>query len=320
MTAPVTVPFQLGCCPDEPRCLLCPPPPRQPESELIKAWVQRYREDLASSRDMVASFFGGPPPSPDLVRATGLPTRVRVRPDLLDRKTAQGLVEAGVTRIELDALALDDRVLSRTGRRYRGALVLEMLGALREWSIEVGIVLAVGLPRSSHEACVDDARTVAPLVDTARLHPVLVLEHTRLRTLHMEQLYQPLSLEQAIGTCAEMVDIFEAEGVAVLRVGVQPGPDGLGHAVAGPRHTAFRQLVEARRTLARLRILLAGTPSGVEVQLRCHPADETRVRGPRNEHIRILRADYRLGELRVQPDDTLARGAYRVEFAASEAR
>ncbi|MCO4745416.1 MAG: radical SAM protein [Proteobacteria bacterium] len=312
------MPFQLGCCPDEPRCVLCPPPPKAPSAEVVEAFVVRYREDRAGDRPLFAAFFGGAPPPDTLIKAAGLPSSIRVRPDLLSRKQAQHLADLGVFRVELDALSFDDRCLKRAGRQYRGALVIDMLEGLRSMGFEVGIVLAPGLPGSTHESCVRDAEVAAPLVDFARLHPVLVLEGSRIRDLHMSQIYRPLELEEAVGTCRAMMDALEAADVEVIRVGVQPVPDGIGRAVAGPRHSSLRQLVESERTLSRLQDLLAGSAPGSSVAVRCAPEDETRARGPLNRNIRTLRADHALAELKIIVDSTLERGAYRLEPLHSE--
>ena len=113
-----------------------------------------------------------------------------------------------------------------------------------------------------------------------------------------------------------MMDVLEAAGVAVIRVGQQPGPDELGRAVAGPAHSSLRELVESRRALDQLQDLMADLPRTARVvAIRCAPADVGRVRGPRNQHVRTLRADHSLDELEVRPDPELPRGTYAVEVA-----
>jgi hypothetical protein len=151
--------------------------------------------------------------------------------------------------------------------------------------------------------------------DTARLHPVLVVHDSRLRDAHRRGAYAPLTIAEAVTACHEALEILETGGVRVLRIGQQATPDGLGRAVAGPRHPSLRELVEARRALRRLRALLEGAPAGGEVEVRCAPADISRARGPRNQHIRALRAEYRLSELRVRPDPDLPRGHYALTEA-----
>ncbi len=316
MSRALLVPLQLGCCPDKPRCALCPPPPAPPDDDLIRALLDHYRAERARPGDIVtASFFGGPPPSPaQLTAAGGAPIHARVRPDLLSRHAARRLVDAGVTAIELDALTLHDGALRAAGRRYTGALVLEMARGLRDLGVRVGVVLAPGLPGTDHDTALSDARRLAPQVDVARIHPVLVLAGARLRQAHLDGLYEPLTLAQAITTCHAMLAIFETHDVKVIRMGMQPGPDGFGRAVAGPAHPALRQLVDARRALEHLRGLVSAQAPrpGDRIVVRCAPADETPTRGPLNRHVRELRAEHQASAVHICPDPTLARGTWRV--------
>lgn len=311
----IVVPVNLGCCPDAPRCILCPPPPAM-DAELVEALVASYARDRAGPGDALeVRFFGGAPPGEDLLDAAGdLPITVRVRPDLLPRAEAERLAARSVHAVELDALTFDDAVLREAGRRYRRALLLEMSRGLAALGLRVGGVLAPGLPRSSHAITLADARTAAASWSFARLHPVLVLDGSGLRTLHEAGRYQPLGLGEAVTACHGALDVLEAAGVEVVRVGLQAGPDGFGRAVAGPRHPGLRELVEARRVLERLRADMAAVPSGSHVTIACAPADETRTRGMYNRNVRTLRAELRLGAVRVSPDPSLARGQFRLHL------
>jgi len=312
----VVAPIQLGCCHEVERCRLCPPAPRWPDGDYVRALVENTRHQRGTE-DVVTAFFGGRPPTDEQLEAAGGHTiAARVRPDLLSRDAADRLRAHGVGEIELDALTFDTPVLRQLRRRYPGERIPTMARALRQAGFQVGMVLGVGLPGSTHESSIADAQRAAELVDTVRLHPVLVLHDTGLKRAHMDGLYSPLSLAQAITTCRAMLDVLEPAGVRVIRVGQQPGPDGLGTAVAGPRHSGFRELVEARRTLDRLRDLLRARRSRGEVVIRCSSADETRTRGPLNQNVRTLRAEFGLQQLVVRADPSLKRGDFIVEEAS----
>ncbi|MCA9572150.1 MAG: hypothetical protein KC656_30130, partial [Myxococcales bacterium] len=139
-----------------------------------------------------------------------------------------------------------------------------------------------------------------------------VLDGSALRELHARRRYTALSLAEALTVCHAQLDVLEAAGVDVVRVGLQPGPDGFGRAVAGPAHPGFRELVEARRTLDRLRAMLVGTPRGAVVTVTCAPADQTRTRGALHANVRTLRAELGLAALQVAEDPALARGTWRI--------
>jgi histone acetyltransferase (RNA polymerase elongator complex component) len=181
------------------------------------------------------------------VRAAGRPFVARVRPDLLTRAGQAALADGGALGIELDALTFSDPALRRCGRAHRARLVDQQLEGIRAAGLRAGVVLAPGLPGTCHADAIADAEHIVGKADVARLHPVLVLRGSRLARAHREGRYTPLTLPQAITTCGAMLEILEAGGVEVARVGLQARHDGYGRAVAGPRHPSLRQLVAARQ-------------------------------------------------------------------------
>ena len=314
----VIAPIQLGCCREAERCRLCPPPPPWPDAVYVDALIENTRARRETD-DVVTAFFGGAPPDAEqLEAAQGRTIAARVRPDLLSQADADRLLAHGVTEIELDVQTFHTPSLRAIRRRYPGERVKTMARGLRDRGFTVGMVLGIGLPGSSHAISVADAEVAADLADHVRLHPVLVLHRSGLKQAHMDELYTPLTLAQAVTTCQAMLDVLEPRGVRVIRVGQQPGPDGLGQAVAGPRHSSLRELVEARRTLDRLRDLIRSTgfDRSEEVVIRCARADETRTRGPKNDNVRTLRAEFGIGELVVLADPRLERGQFVVEEAS----
>lgn len=306
MRKPRVVPVVLGCCHEATRCRLCAPPPALPSGPLVRALIDSYREDDELLR---VGFYGGPPPTDEqLAAADGLPFVARIRPDLLTRDGARRLKDAGAVGIELDALTFDDDAVRQVGRHHRARVVHQQIEGIVALGMMPGIVLAPGLPGTSHHLAVKDAEIAAASVRFARIHPVLVLAGSGLQEAHLDGSYVPLELGQAVTTCRAMVDVLEPAGVEVIRVGSNPDKDGFGRAVAGPRHPSLRQLVDARRILEVLDRRLNGARPGGIVHIRCHPADETCTRGPFNQHIRTLRAAHRLAELRIHPDPALSRG------------
>lgn len=311
----VIAPVVLGCCPDTPRCKLCNPPPPAPEPETVSALLAHYQSERARPEDEVlVGFFGGAPPDDRLLDAIdGAPFAARVRPDLLSRADADRLVRRGLQAVELDALTFDDLVLRSIDRRYRSALVREQIAGLRALGLKVGVVLAPGLPNTDFAGAMQDAHLAADLVDFARLHPVLVLDRAGLREAHLDGRYQPLDLGEAVTVCRAMLEVLEPAGVEVIRVGQQPRPDGLGRAVAGPAHPSLRELVEARRSLDQIRAGLDERAAGTHIVIRCAPADEARTRGPRNDNLRALRAEFSLASLRITSDPSLSRGEWHID-------
>jgi len=305
-------PVPLGCCPQEPRCQLCNPPPHVPSLDLIRALAGHYDREEVPSRPY---FIGGPPPSDaQLLACDGRSVSIRVRPDLLTKTRAAQLVAQGVVRVELDALTFSDRVLKECGRPYSSAYVRSMARGLRSLGAEVGLVLAPGLPSTDHGSSLRDAHETVGVADVVRIHPLLVLSDARIREAHMDGRYEPLTLGEAITTCRAMVDVLEAGDVEVIRVGLQGTHDGVGRVVAGPAHGALRELIESRRTLDVLRDRLRPYAPGASATLRCARCDEGRVRGLFNQHIRTLRSEFGLSRVEVVGEPSWPRGTLEVEM------
>ena len=284
----------------------------------MAALLAHYREraiaEGLSADEVRVGFFGGPPPGDDQLDAIDhAPFSCRVRPDLLSRADVARLAARGVDSVELDALTWHDDALRQIGRRHRAAMLREQIAALRAAGVRVGLVLAPGLPGTDHALAVRDAEACVGLVDFVRVHPVLVLDRSGLREHHATGRYAPLELATAVTVCRAVLEVLEPAGVEVVRVGLQPGPDGVGRAVAGPRHPALRQLVDARRRLDGLRAALDERHVGAHLVIRCAPGDETPTRGPRNQNLRALRAEYRLASLRIVADPALERGVTTIE-------
>ena len=314
----VIAPVVFGCCPAGDRCVLCPAPPIAPEVETISALVEHYRTDRAGPEDHLSvSFFGGAPPDVQSLDAIeGLPFTVRVRPDLLSRDQAAVLVERGATAIELDVGCFDDFALRWSGRPYTTSLVSEMAAGLAELGVRTGVVLTPGLPGTDYDTCIRDATKAGELFDTARIQPVLVLGGSRLQEMFEGGRYTPLTTRVAVAVCRDMMAILDAQNVEIIRVGAQPGPDGMGKLIAGPYHSSFRELVESKRAQDALRPLIASLRSPTSIRIRCAAGDETRARGPANANIRIFRVEFELERVVVEADPRFERGQWAVEKIA----
>ena len=293
---------------------MCTPAPSPPEVATLCALIDHYRQARAAPGDrLVVAFYGGAPPPLSLVDALGgLSFRIRVRPDLLSRRAAEVYIERGAEEFELDVLSFDDALVRRSGRAHRRGLIRLMAEGFARVGVRCSMVLTPGLPGWSFDQCVEDAAEAAEWADAVRLLPVLVLRHSRLAESWRGGFYEPLSVPAAVEICSSMMDILESRGVEVRRVGLQPGPDEAGRAIAGPVHSSLRELVEAKRMLDRLRGICVELPRGAVAEIRCHPADETRVRGALNQNIRTLRAEFSLAEVLVSADPEVDRGIVEV--------
>jgi hypothetical protein len=308
---PTIVPVDLGGSPTP--CRVRPPLRPPPDPETLRALVRHYTEDRSPPgpvEAVVAFFRGGLPPEALLDAATGHPLRLSCSPADLDRAAATRLQAHGMRRVELEVLTLDPSVLRRLVRGYTATRALQMVPALQEMGLEVGVVLAPGLPGASHAGALADAdRLLAEArPDFVRIHPALAIEGSGLAELARRGDWAPMRLGEAVTTCEALLDRFDAAEVPVIRVGRQPGSDFPERVVAGPVHPSLRGLVEARRYRRRMEAALRGHPRARPAVLAVHPADLSWAKGTANANVKALRSALGMRALAVEPDPAVPRG------------
>ncbi len=240
--------------------------------------MERQRELLGAAQPFLAS---------GQVRELRLSTR----PDYVTPQIARFLREQGVGIVELGAQSLDDQVLAASGRGHTAAQVRAADACLKEAGIRVGLQLMLGLPSDTTATALASARRAAALgPDMVRLYPCLVIEGSPLAELYRQGEYQPQSLFRAVALAGRLWSIFKAQGIPVVRMGLQPSPSLEKTVLAGPYHPAFGELVLSRLFFNRVRALLSARSPQQLHRLCLSKADESIFRGKGNENIKRLAA------------------------------
>ncbi len=313
MLRPLLVPVDMGGSPH--RCAMAPQRRPLPTPDLVAALVAHYATERRTdpAQPLEVTFFHGGVPSESLLQAAGDHSlRVACLPGDLTPEGVRALWALGVRTLELDVMTFDSRARRGVGRRMsERALRLQLMG-LRDLGFRVGVVLAPGLPGSSHAQAVEDAQKVvgdgAPLVDFVRIYPALAWHSAAAVSWVRTGRWSPMTLGQACTTVASLMDILDEGQVPVIRVGIHAGQDMPGRVVAGPHHPGFRAMVETRRYRERMRRVLDVAPRSREAVLHVHPADLSWARGPANGNIRALRAAMGFAGLVVAPSEAVPRG------------
>jgi histone acetyltransferase (RNA polymerase elongator complex component) len=181
--------------------------------------------------------------------------RLSTRPDYIDYDILNRLKKYNVKTIELGVQSLDEGVLRISGRGHDTDSVIKACSLIKESGIELGIQTMVGLPGSNTEKDIETAKKVIELEPSiVRIYPTLVVRNTFLEKMYNEGKYTSLDLEEAVGLCAKLLDIYNKNDIRVIRIGLQP-TDNINNdfdVVGGPFHPSFRQLVESRLWLHRI--------------------------------------------------------------------
>ena len=147
--------------------------------------------------------------------------RCSTRPDAIDRETLELLARYDVKAVELGAQSMDDRVLRLNRRGHTAAQTEEAAGLIREFGMELGLQMMIGLYGDTEETALATAESFIVMgADTARIYPTVVLPGTWLAQLYQAGEYRPQTLEEAVRLCARLLPLLEGAGVRVIRMGL----------------------------------------------------------------------------------------------------
>lgn len=231
--------------------------------------------------------------------------RLSTRPDFIDGEILQRFLRWGVTSVELGAQSMDAQVLRLSRRGHTPEDVARASAMILEAGLELGLQMMVGLPGDTLSKSLYTAQEIIRMgAHTTRIYPAVVLRGTPMEQMYREGMFHPLTVEQAVQQCAQLVPLLEGEGVRILRLGLmaeeglQPERD----LVAGPYHPAFGELVRGRIFRNRIQAELDGCPPGARVCLHVHSKDISAITGRGRANLHWLMEQYGLAELALSPD------------------
>ena len=222
--------------------------------------------------------------------------RISTRPDYIDKKILKRLKKYKVKTIELGVQSTNDYILARCQRGHTFEDVKKASKLIRRKHFILGHQMMVGLPESTK---LDEINTTKSLIKLkpkiVRIYPVLVIKGTKLEEEYRNNEYIPLTVNQAVERCKEIVTLFNKKNIRVIRIGLQNTNtiDEPGHneseVVAGPYHPAFRQLVESSMWYDSVVEEIKQFNTKVKlVQVRANPVNINNIIGHKKENIEKL--------------------------------
>ena len=228
--------------------------------------------------------------------------RLSTRPDAIDDTVLERLRRYGVGTVELGAQSMDDVVLRLSGRGHTAADVERAARLVKAAGFELILQMMTGLPGSNDEKDVETARRLVELKpDGARVYPTVIVRDTPLCDMWQRGEYREHTVEDAVNVCARIVPLFEAAGVPIIRLGLNPTEElSGGAAVAGAYHPALGELVKSRILLDRARTLLQGAAPGNRVTITVGRGKTSQMTGQKRENLRRLAEEFGLAGLLVR--------------------
>ena len=294
--------------------------------------VQRFLKYKGQRRNIVQiAFFGGNflgikademrrllAEAAEWVRAGRADSiRFSTRPDTIDGYRLNMIKEFPVATVELGVQSMDDRVLSATRRGHTASDTEKAVQCLKELNYEIGLQLMVGLPGDTPERLRATARRVVRLKpDFIRIYPTVVLADSPLAKWYKNGRYTPLSLVEAVVEVKDIYRIFKHENIRVVRMGLQATEDLEKDStiLAGPYHAAFGHLVYSAIFLdMAIAALKSDKANRGTAAFHVHPHSISKMRGPENKNISILKEKFRLKSVEVVPDLSLGEQELQVK-------
>ena len=204
-------------------------------------------------------------PVPGKARIAGI--RMSTRPDYISDEILAILAHYSVRTVELGVQSMDDAVLVASGRGHDAKSAEQACRLLSDAGYDVVGQMMIGLPGSTVQSEVQTAKRLCELgVRGARIYPTVVFANTELCALMQSGAYVPLTQSEAVSRSAEVLEVFEAHSVPVIRIGLCAS-DNLSDpacAVAGANHPAMGELVRSELYYRKLRELLCSAQTPVQ--------------------------------------------------------
>ena len=241
--------------------------------------------------------------------------RISTRPDYIDKQTLKRLKKYKVKTIELGVQSTNDYILKRAERGHTFNDVKKASKLIRFHGFKLGHQMMVGLPESTKLDELNPAKDLIKLKPKmVRIYPVLVIKNTKLQKEYEEGSYEPITINQAVERCKDLVYLFNKSKVEVIRIGLQNTDiisepnSSTSDVVAGPFHPAFGQLVEDSIWYDSVVDKIKKVNVKVKkVEVRVNPQDENSVIGHKRENINKLKELYDV-DVKVTKDENIKIG------------
>lgn len=258
---PVFIPH-LGC---PHQCVFCNQRSISGCTEFREESVRQLLQDALSDREVDGTqteiaFFGGSFTGIDrglMVRLLELAEgwiqkgkassiRLSTRPDYISEEILEVLSAYSVHNIELGLQSMDDAVLTASGRGHTAMQAEQACRMVKKAGFALTGQMMIGLPSSTLTDELETARRICSLgADAVRIYPTVVFYHTPLCDMAQSGVYRPLTVEEAVGRSASVLEVFRQARIPCIRIGLC-ATEALTDSTmvyAGPNHPALGELV-----------------------------------------------------------------------------
>lgn len=288
------------------------------DSNIIKNMISSYISTIPErNRKLEIAFFGGSFTGIDIelqrelletayyYKKNGYVDRIRLstRPDYIDENRLNILKQYNVDIIELGVQSMDDEVLLNS---YRGHSKFDVINAsklINDYGFILGLQMMIGLPTSNYEKELFTAKQLISLNPSiVRIYPTLVIKDTFLEKKYYKKEYIPLTLNETVTTCMDLLMLFNYYDINVIRIGLQPTENIAENkdVIAGPFHPAIRQLIEEKIYKEILKSFFEDIDNiSKSIQVNINKREISNFVGQSSSNLRFLKDSYGIDKVKI---------------------
>lgn len=172
--------------------------------------------------------------------------KVAISPDLVNKELLKKLKNYKISTIELEAQSMNDYILKKCGYSFNSEDIKKATKMIKWNRFNVAFQVGIGLPDSTRIDELNTAKEFAKLrPKKVRIYPMVVMKNTKLEEEYNKDKYEPLTLNQAVERCKEVIYEFNRKHIKQISIVKQNelNESDEPEVIAGPYHKEFGQLV-----------------------------------------------------------------------------
>lgn len=248
--------------------------------------------------------------------------RCSTRPDYINEEILDILDFYGMKTIELGLQSMSDRVLEASKRGHTSLQSIFACEIIKKRGFSLVGQMMTGLPESTVEDEIMTAHKICEMkCDAARIYPTMVFKETELEGMLLEGRYVSPSVERSVNTVADILGIFENNGVDVIRVGLcsSEGLNGPSGIVAGDYCPAFGEMAKAEVFRRNLDLCFKNSPDlqHQNVNILCPTGMTSAVAGYGRSNKEYLKINYGVERIKITETTELKGYSVRVSVVSN---
>lgn len=182
----------------------------------------------------------------DIVNKRFNKIKIAIAPNLIDKELLKILKEYNVSTIEIEAQSTNNYILKKCGYTYTFEDIKKSAKKIKWNRFDLSFQVGIGLPDSTKIDELNTAKELAKLKpNRVRIYPMVVVKNTKLEEEYKNGKYEPLTLNQAIERCKEVIYELNRKHIKQISIVKQNELNDSEETeiIAGPYHEEFGQLV-----------------------------------------------------------------------------